>query len=978
MNISDTTLLERWIHRGDPEAMAAIIKRHSAMVYATCRRVTGNATDAEDVAQECFLKLASVRHAGESLAGLLHTTATRLALNKSRGDARRRAREAEYTAMNTAPEGATWDDVQPLIDEAIAALPEKRRSAVVRHFLQGETHAEIARDLGVSRAAISQQVARGVEEVRETLRKRGVMVLTASLTAMLVASRAGAVPASVMLALGRLAVSGAGCGSGTAAAKNVVAAGWAGLLVKSLLGAAAVAGLAFVLLGRPSENLVQQANRSVAPTRNLAPEDLPAESPSTPPPTPSIVGVENRDPELSVEPEIGNGTIRVYVTDRVGEPISRAMVRLEKRDPDWGFTSSGFTEVQCDTVGEAQFSGQPWGRYLVSVQHEGQASRSVAHLDADNPVSNLDLTLQTAGAISGQVLDASNAPVVGAEVALLDLRASSLKLQVAASGDDGAFAIADVPLGRYNLQVSAKGFAPTVLREVSTDAQPLDVVLERGGSVSGVVRQASNRAPVPGMPLRLKADGYPDGEFSANTDERGEFQMEGLPEGLIQITSDDTRYAMSPAQVSVKMSAGQTTDVELLVESGATISGHVLDDSSGAPIPGAVVVAADPTYGMGGRRSTPADAEGRYTLNGLSSGTLVVSVSTAPKPYSAGAWGVRRQQTVELQPGETQDGVDLALDLGLVVSGVVVNERDEPVPGAEVSLGRANREGELFDFRDVLAGANGAFCFTAVFTGTDPEGESLHEAQDLALEADFRSSRSEPVWLEAVTDSVTDVRLKLLPQPSGVIAGVVVDSSGKPAVAALSLHHPLVDNHLDSGLSRTDAEGYFLFQNLAAGDYEIMGVLDSGTGQNAMKKTLHALTLAPGQRVTNLRFELDSIGFITGRIADESGTSLQSYRVEAWDVETGDYASSGVTDAQGHFKIAVEGDGVFELRPSEQAPGGFWRKAAKAGDDVFVTLTAEVLQGTQPNPASYTIDPETGEERIEWPEGSAGPPSAAE
>jgi DNA-directed RNA polymerase specialized sigma24 family protein len=44
--------------RGAAEAFQTIVSRHAGMVYATCRRILRNATDAEDMAQECFETLA--------------------------------------------------------------------------------------------------------------------------------------------------------------------------------------------------------------------------------------------------------------------------------------------------------------------------------------------------------------------------------------------------------------------------------------------------------------------------------------------------------------------------------------------------------------------------------------------------------------------------------------------------------------------------------------------------------------------------------------------------------------------------------------------------------------------------------------------------------------------------------------------------------------------------------------------------------
>ena len=54
----DGTLLQRYASDHDADAFAELVRRYAGMVYATCMRVTGNAHDAEDVAQECFLTLA--------------------------------------------------------------------------------------------------------------------------------------------------------------------------------------------------------------------------------------------------------------------------------------------------------------------------------------------------------------------------------------------------------------------------------------------------------------------------------------------------------------------------------------------------------------------------------------------------------------------------------------------------------------------------------------------------------------------------------------------------------------------------------------------------------------------------------------------------------------------------------------------------------------------------------------------------------
>ena len=224
MQTTDAHLLQNWVQARDPEALSAIVTRHSAMVYGTCRRILGNAADAEDATQECFMRLTQVDRAGTSLVGLLHTIATRQALNRIRSESRRRARERAFAELNLSAVEPSWDDVRPLIDEAIDALPDRQRIPLIRHFLEGETHAAIASDLGLSREGVTRRIQAAIEAVRKQLRARGVPVAAAGLGAMLASNGAEAAPASLAASLGKLAISGLGQGSRAVAVPGM---GWA-------------------------------------------------------------------------------------------------------------------------------------------------------------------------------------------------------------------------------------------------------------------------------------------------------------------------------------------------------------------------------------------------------------------------------------------------------------------------------------------------------------------------------------------------------------------------------------------------------------------------------------------------------------------------------------------------------------------------------------------------------------------------------
>ena len=257
MRTSDTALLENWVAHRDPEAMAAIIARHAGMVYATCRRIVGNETEAEDAAQECFIRLASVRNAGSSLPGLLHTMATRQALNHLRSESRRRARERVFAQNANASSEVTWDDLRTYVDEAIDELPEQLRAVVVRHFLEGETHASVARDLGMTRAGVSHRIHVAIRQIRKALEGRGIPVATSGLAAMLVANAAEAAPSGVVAALGKLAIAGAKSSSVTHAGAAATTGGGTvlgGITMLKVIGVLAiVAGTAALGLWVPRE-----------------------------------------------------------------------------------------------------------------------------------------------------------------------------------------------------------------------------------------------------------------------------------------------------------------------------------------------------------------------------------------------------------------------------------------------------------------------------------------------------------------------------------------------------------------------------------------------------------------------------------------------------------------------------------------------------------------------------------------------------
>jgi RNA polymerase sigma factor (sigma-70 family) len=216
MNANDAIYLERWIHHREADAFREIVTRYAGMVYGAARRVLGGADGAEDIAQECFQTLATAEKAPSTYLGpWLHRVATNLALKRVRTETRRRSREAHYATAQPNTAEAKWDDIYEYVDEAIAALPDDLREPIVAHYLEGYSQTEIAIALGIPRQTLTNRIHKGIGEVRERLRKRGIEVGGVALGALLASHLAEAVvvPASVLASTGKIALAGRASGA---------------------------------------------------------------------------------------------------------------------------------------------------------------------------------------------------------------------------------------------------------------------------------------------------------------------------------------------------------------------------------------------------------------------------------------------------------------------------------------------------------------------------------------------------------------------------------------------------------------------------------------------------------------------------------------------------------------------------------------------------------------------------------------------
>ena len=181
MHEDDAILLRHYVENDNEEAFAELVRRNMDTVYSIAlRRVGGDAHMAKDVAQDVFIAL--VRHARQLmryqvLAGWLYTATRNAAANRVRGEVRRRTREQEahtmHETLNNRDRDADWDQVSPVLDEAMEELADRDRLALLLRFFDHRTFAQIGRSLRVTEDAARMRVDRALDKLHAQLARRG-------------------------------------------------------------------------------------------------------------------------------------------------------------------------------------------------------------------------------------------------------------------------------------------------------------------------------------------------------------------------------------------------------------------------------------------------------------------------------------------------------------------------------------------------------------------------------------------------------------------------------------------------------------------------------------------------------------------------------------------------------------------------------------------------------------------------------------
>jgi len=382
-----------------------------------------------------------------------------------------------------------------------------------------------------------------------------------------------------------------------------------------------------------------------------------------------------------------------------GKPAPRAEVRVLDA-PDEANKDARFT---ADDEGVFNFAASEDA--LLEATHPDYSPGRV-RLDARAlALGRVTIRLQTKGeapalaSIRGTVVDASDAPVVGATVSASfrgDPGARGFDLHPGAedtTDEHGAFALEELDPGTYELTARDTNLIKQV-DGVVAGASNVVIRLAASGSIRGVVR--AKDAPIGSFSvIAARHRGPIEREYAAAAsffDASGEYEIAGLLPGTYSVTAAALGHAHS-ATVDVTVPPGGEATADLTLRGGGRLFGVVVEEGSERPIEGARITIEGALGASAGPvpilADATTDASGRFSLQGLAEGARSIS-AIAPGHHGRIVSGLVVTEGGEIGPltislAKVKEGEEPRMELTGI--GAVLSPKDDALVIGQVLPG---------------------------------------------------------------------------------------------------------------------------------------------------------------------------------------------------------------------------------------------------------------------------------------------------
>lgn len=782
------------------------LAQHAAFVRTLAQSLVAESHAADDVVQDTWLAALErpPRHVANPRAWLGRIV-ERFAWRRGRSGDRRRRREeaaARPERLEAVDEGLARAEILRRVTDAVLALEEPYRTAVLLRFYEGLEAREIAERTGAPLTTVRSRLQRALARLRERLdREHGGdrRVWCEGLVSLLGGNRLADIGAGGAAgATGASATLGAGAGVATMS-----------VMAKTAVGAAAAASVGFLLwrtVGLDPDRPASSAGARSAESALVAPIDGGASGQAREDPASTAPAGERQAlAAAATDPVAERGALAVRVTwARDGRPAAG-----EELDFIAWRHASGHRALHgiADEEGRFRLEGLLPGKIAVGTSHGAGGS---AEIEAGK-TTTVELEIPKGFAVRGRVVDAAGQPVASARLWLSTYFNHENGSVVGATRPDGTFELLDVPEARY-LGAVADGHAPSHLHLLADHQgadEPLgdvELVLTLNGEGGGleVGLTAPGGGPVTGALVRV-AGQRPAGlrignlwlsdipTFEAWSDAYGCASIDGLPPGNAEVTV----YALEMGvwKGSALIEAGRTASLSIGLQREGVVAGTVRT-SAGEPAED-VSVYLDEEYDPL-RPSTKSGTGGRYELRGLPLGELSLKAA-ASELGSATAF-------VRIEPGLAATW-DPVLSAGRVLNGRVVDHEGAPLAGWTVEA----QVGTHSSWRaQAVTDAQGAFRMVDV----KPESLVLELYRDVFQE-------HIPTLRRNVGDEEDDLclRVERADLCDARLTGRFLDPLGRPIARARIALWAIGASSAPS--FETDSQGVLRAERLRPGTYEL-------------------------------------------------------------------------------------------------------------------------------------------------------------
>ncbi len=673
------------------------------------------------------------------------------------------------------------------------------------------------------------------------------------------------------------------------------------------------------------------------------------------------------------------------VFDEASAPMADAVITVTRMG-----VPSFFLSDTSDGAGAWLVGNLMPGAYVVKAEKEEYLVQYYDHSDSPfqamainlarkDTVINISFHLKPGAAISGAVYMADGVtPLAEAEVSLyrLGLPRRPEGAKITHTDAAGLYRLSGLSSGSYLLKAAREGYiteyyqeaaagneADTVTVTAPEEKAAIHFTLDQASAITGIITAEATGAPIANAWVAVyeasqTGDKRRPVAGHARSDQLGVYTL-SVPPGQYRVSAEAYGYAAEWFDNAVAMdlatpvavSAGLHSPVDFALTAWGSLSGHVLDAITGAPIAGAAIRVYNEEKNIGRQRyfQTVSLDDGFYVFTGLPSGRYVVEAQAEGyvREYWQEADSLRQADLVTMESGHSVTGIDFTLGVGAAIQGQVTDaENDQPIADAVIEVqsvrgrvrtrGLTNEEG-----RYLISGLPpGAYLVSAVIAGYVPQWydsvASRREAKHIVLASsqladgiDFRLGKIEPLPV-SLSGLVIDDSTKL-PLPGAHIMAMPVSSRGRIRKAI------------------TGEDGAYVLRGLPPAKYLLLihaaGYKAEFYDDARTWKEAKPIEVMAGQEIAGVDIGLcpQPVGAyqLAGRVLDQSGSAIEGALIV---LQSGEEAvAASVTAEDGSYNV--------EGLPAD----AYVVSASVAGYESAPTLSASLVLSSTLNVYGLTL-----------------------